>query len=513
MKREEDIASSSLIYSSASGRYSATYINTDYWLKGGFMKYVSNDMKPIGYYCSEHNNLIGSKQVAVKVETEYTKYLPILQMFNINLKGEAKFTDTRNVSRDLDPYDGHTSGLRLSPTVLKDSRIDITQNDLLAGPVRLILNFTDRGVTICARGEFRKHFVPLDNSNFKDRSTSGKVLIFTIYTLNTPELIGTIYRGSNYLETLSNTLSDGLSDEVSDMKTVYKYAAKACQELNSSDNDYFSTARSNTVKVVTLQTVSEEDLKNNKTLFLGNLEWLMSQSNPVEIAQNPTTNFAAYGSSDYRNVLMKNTFTCYIVDPDERISDRWVNIAGMPTKIPKVKTGKEMVGLHWLFVDANGDVSKKHQLTKEEMDSCDFIFRTEEEAISGANLKQQYKDQIDTLKHNLEHDKVRAQTELARVKHDSEVIIAQLKRDLEELKHHREIEGLDRKQNYEFQKTDLELGRDRIKNEYDRSSMDQKFYYDSRRYARDDRMETIKNIGLGLTLATTMFLVFKKASG
>lgn len=484
------------------------------------MKHVSNEMKLIGYYCTENNQLIGSKQVAVKLESEYSKYLPILQLFNINLKGEAKFTDTRNFSNDLDPYDGYTSGLRLSPTVIKDKRIDITQNDLLAGPVRLILNFTDRGISICSHGEYRKHFVPLDSTMLKDKSTAGKVLIFTIYTLNTPELVGTVYRGSNYLETLANTIEGGIGDPVSDMQKVYRYAVKACEELNSSDNDYYSTSRSNTIKIVSLQTVDEEDLKNNKSVYLSNLELVISRLSPVEIEQNPTTSFAAYGSADYRDVLLKNSFSCYIVDPEGKISDRWINIAGLPVKVPKVKSGKEMVGFHWLFVDDAGNVSKKNQFTKEEMDSCEFIYKTEEEAIHGADLRQQYKDQLETLKHNLEHDKVKAQTELTRVKHDSEMIISNLKRELEEVKHEKEMESLNRKQDYEFQKSDLDLGKDRIKNEtdyyknlYDRGMLEQKFHYDSRRYARDDRMETIKNIGLGLTLATTMFLVYKKATG
>lgn len=478
------------------------------------MNHVNIQMKTVGFYCTDSEDIYNGSTLRAVIEDKFTSYLPVVNLFNINQAAEVKFTNTINKGSEIVTYNKGVSTKNLDDSTIRSKRIDITQNDLFMGPVRMVLNFTSRPVTIGMGGELRKTFARLNQDKFTEQS--GKLLVFSIYTLNTPSFIYDTYGNGNYLETMSNYLDGKVGEEVSEMREIYKYAESKWHKFKRLNNGCMP----NSIKVICLHEIEEELLSAGNQQYITNLGWVIGNVDLVNLNDNPQTEINSFGNKDLRAAFERNSFLCYIVDNNDQISDRYINIAGHVRKISKVKNKAMVNGLY--FVATDNDSSRDNEIIckLEDIDDSEYVYKSIEEANEGANVRQKYKDELDIAKAKLETAKIEASSEIIRIKADHERELGIVKAEAERNKAQREAESLDKKIDHENKKFNIDIEREQLRAELDfykgtmdKGTMDKKYHYETKRYERDNFVETLKTVGAVAGLAATIFLVYKKANG
>lgn len=477
-------------------------------------------MQPIGVYLTDSSDLYNGINQRVHVEDKYKGYLPILNMFSINGSAEVIFSDTRDKSKEVISYNRCLSNKNLDSETIRTKRIDITHNDLYLGPIRILLNYTSQAVTVNMANEYRKTYPRIQQDQFEEYM--GKIMIFSIFTLNTPALIQATTGNGNYLEAMYNKLKHRPGDEIKEMYSVYEYAESKWPLFKQLPNGCIA----NSIKVVCLQIVDEKEIMNQPDhhIYLRNLDTCISFDNLLEIKENPSTQIKGIGGREIQSIIKNNSFICYLVDNNDMVSDRYINLAGNVKKINKIKDGTMVNGLYMIHTGDDGKSDMEMLCTLEDIDKNEFVYRSVEEATNGANIRQKYKDEV-------ELSKVERESLISKLKQEHDLQLLKMKADheknkleMEERLHAIKLESeskksevVDKKTHHESTKYDLDSQREILKLEselekyrMDKMSMRSKYYHDERRHERDTTVETLKTIGAVAGLAATGFIIYKK---
>lgn len=479
-------------------------------------------MQPIGVYLTDSTDVYNSTTQRAFIDERYKGYVPIVDAFNIRGTADVIFSDTRDKSNEVTTYDRGLSNKNLDHETIRSKKIDTTHNDLFMGPIRIPLNYTSFAISVNMPNEYRKTFPRIDQEKFQQYL--GKFMIFSIYTLNTPTLIQATTGNGNYLETMISKLKLRQSPEIEEMRRIYEFAESKWPLFKQLPNGCIA----NSIKVICLQVIEEKDLLSQKdrSIYLRNIDTLVSLENILEMPESPSTQLKGIGGDELLSIIKSNSFVCYIVDNNDAISERYINLAGNIKKINKIKDPKIVNGLYVIHTGPDGKPNIETVCTLEDIDKNEFVYRSLEEATRGANIRQRYKDEVELAKSELENARVSSSMEAIKLKQEYEARYMQLKLEMEEklqsLKVQAEqskVQVVDKKNVQEERKFDLDLKREIIKLEneieryrLDRASSRTKFYHDERKYERDSTIETLKTIGAVAGLLATGVILYRKFS-
>ena len=494
------------------------------------LKTLYLNSKIIGMYLSDHGSVYSNDKTTF-IDSELSDYIPILNFIEINHKKEVTFANGINKNQEVVTYNKSTSNRSFREDVIRRDFLDVTENDLFVGPITIFLNFTNYNITVIDKNEFRKTFVPIRNKHLE--KFEGKFIIFYLRTLNTPKLIQNISGCTNYLESLTDKFKNCNASNIEEMKRVIKYAADRWSETNI----FNAASMSNSLKIATIVEVSETEFINNKnnTLYLINQELVVTLDNIIEADSHPHTTNSLLTNPGISKEVRKNSFTCYIVDNNDKISDRYVNIAGTVKKINKIKDPNLIDGLYIITVDSDGKTHNEILCKLEDIDNNKYVYKSIEEANIGADLKTQYKDNVEIAKTELEVNKVTEANKGLETKAKYELIIkeqeAKLKEYLTELERVRNefklnLEAFKAKEEKEL--TEKKYMLDKLKmedeirairerrdyesylRELDRRNYFIKQNYEEIKYQRDSFVEGLKTIGAVAGVLATGFLIYNK---
>ena len=488
------------------------------------------DNKVIGMYLSDSSGVYfngDEKSKTAFITSEFSNYIPILDLLQINHRQEVKFANGINKNEEVVTYNKGISGRSYTDSVIRQNNIDVSVNDLFVGPMTLFLNFTQYNLTVINNKEFRKTFVPIENNHLDD--FKGKVVIMNLHTLNTPKNIQNVTGCSNYLEVLLDRFKNRNAPNISEMKEVIKYAYDKWGESKF----FAAMQQSNSIKIATMIELHETEFNKEVTdgLFLVNQDLILTLDTIVEAKEHPATTNPAMANRGLQEDIRKNSFTCYIVDKDDQIADRYINIAGVVKKITKIKDHNLINGLHIITTDHEGNSHDEVVADLENLDNNRYVYRSAEEANTGADMRVQYKDTIDTKRSELEVTKLDKTAEGLEMKNFFEMLNRQHATEMDRVRGEIKIvtdlvkavterDNMVDKRKLERDKTDGEIRTTAVKRDYDymRFDMDnrshrQKVDYESTRYERDSFVEGLKTVGAVAGVMATGFLVYSKFAG
>jgi len=488
------------------------------------MKTINIKPKILGMYLSDTKKVYTSADPSQNsfFTKEGVNYLPILNMFEIKSYEDIVFCDGKLTTNEINTHNttvANKNNIYLDQDYIEKTRIDITQNDLLLGPVNIVLNLTDYNITIGLSNEYRKTYKGIKSAPLSEYN--GKVIILSITSFNNPKMIHNTFTYSNYFTTLIDKFRAKNNSKYSEIIEMLEY-------LNTTWGDAklkYRLEGGSCIKLVTAIEVDIGDIVNDsaKTIYVPNKGMTISTEDIVAMPDHPGTD-AIFNTGDIKEYIRNNSFICYIIDNNDKISDRYINIAGHVTKIMKFKNPNMVSGLYFLRTSDTGKTSSESICKLEEIDSNNFVYKSIEEANEGADIRSKYKDSLEKAKQELESLKLDKTNEGLLLKSELERKNLELKLDYETklkeqmLEHEREIQEL--RINLEHNKINNEETTFKNKAEYEtfkhfieEMSLKTKKNYEEDKYKRETTVETIKTVGsiAGLVIGLyTIYTKFKK---
>ena len=436
----------------------------------------------------------GEKKIFFNPKNQH--HLAILDNFQFDPKDDIRFTKARRVDEDI----RSTNKTELSAEIVSKSFLDVRTNDLFIGAQRVCLNFLDRNVIITSREGIPKLYRPLTSKAFPDYQ--GKILIYSVLTINTPAGLRAAGYHDNPLELVKNRLINtnmNISREVSKM---LEYALQKCQEADP--------GVSHTLKLIVVSTIEGhyiEAMKRGVEVYMPDKDLQVSLRKMGEVELH---NRLRAGTNDPGVIegVRENGVACYIVDNSDQIGDRYTLVAGMVKKIPKVKSTTQYEGLHILSLDESKLPTPDAHIPLDKIDESRFIFKTHEEALSGADARTKYLNES-------EERKVKMAEEALQNRQTYEDRIRKLETEQREneLRHQKTISDMKLAMEIEKQETDRQKYHlERQKFALDGVGMERKDTYEKVRYSRDTTVEMIKTVGAVAGLAATGYMIYKNFS-
>lgn len=509
-------------------------------------KYLRLKSVPIGMYFTDAASLGYGKGCAPYwLSSKDMPYLPVLNWIQFNDDAEVRLASGETIGKDITTYNENQRLNRLSDSILTRSKLNVTTNDLFVGPVRIALNFTNKHVTITSSSGLAKCFSPLENSGFSQ--FDGRLLILEIHTLNSIDRIHELYGYTNYLKTLRDRCAGRSDLAAQEITNVYDYVLTHL----TANKALTSGVRTDTYKVATMLDVPVlEMLEHGSSKVLSvlskdleiTLEDIVAAPMHDRLAQDYVTDRSVM------ETIRGHGLSCFLVDNHDKLSDRFINFAGMVRKVPKIKSNDKIDGLYITSIDASQHLTVDAVTPLEEIDKMRYIYKSIEEAESGADMRVQYSDQLELQKLDKanesmglkgdheqrlrEHDLLMRQraAELETAAREQALDFDARKRALEmEASAHKarlDAEAVQRKaeheafmqqlkQTAESQKQESE----RLKHQYDRSHMqmsNESLYvkrdYEHAKYERDSTVETIKTVGAVAGLLAGGYAIYSKFS-
>lgn len=462
--------------------------------------------KILGMYYSDSGNVYNNSRTNLFVSNEMNGYVPILDLIEIKKNEDLRFVDGKNVENEIVTYNKLTNSRNLDQRTIKTRKIDVTPNDLYLGAVRLLLNFSDHYVTANLPGEFRKTYAPLESTKLENYK--GKIFLIEIHTFNTPQFIRDVTGCTNYLETLLNKFKLTTSNNLQEIKMLLEY-------INSHwlSSNYFEVKETtSTIKIATMIEVDQifliKDLK--KEVYITNKDVTLSLHTIIETSEHPDTMNVLINQRETQDYLKSNSFICYIVDNENLISDRYINIAGSVRKIQKIKNATMVNGLYIITTDENAKPHTEIICGLDKIDENQYVFRTVEEANTGADIKNKYKQELEKSRHDLELERISRSNESLelKTKHEREINDLKLKyqertdalkKEMETFKALKDRESIESKTSY-----------DDYKYRMDTRHLGTKTNYEERKFERDNTIETLKTVGAVVGLVAGGMVFYSK---
>ena len=465
------------------------------------MRHIFRNNKVLGMYLSDNGDVYNNERHKGFIGNGSDIYAPILNLIQLNNNEEIRFIDGENKNKEIVTYNVHTStNKNLSPTAIKAKRFNVSVNDLLAGPVKILLNFTKYNVTLSCRDGFSKTFVPIENDNCD--AFKGRIILLTLRTLNSPKVIQDITGVTSYIDTLLSKESASDYKRKSEVKAVYEFVQRHWADIKAKN----LSLANNTIKIVSMTEVFEIDLEDRQDsqIFLANQDIALTRENILDAKSHPDAVGDVLNDPRLRTQIHENSFVCFITDNQDKIGDRYVNVAGSVMKVPKVKKPGLVDGLYVVFFSENGERYRESFVPLEDMEQNPYICRSAEEANIGASKKTQYQDEIETSRLDAANEAVRLKREIDAERHRHEVEkdrqekeILSLRADLERKKIH---EGL-RQAEQESRRIHL-----------DSRMAHMKAFQDAKKYKRDSTLETLKVVGSVAGLLAGGFALYGRFS-
>jgi hypothetical protein len=466
------------------------------------MKTITPDTKILGMYLPNTKALYPgvTREAKFNIVPGNIDYLPVLELFSLKDNEEITLVDGNNVSNDLPTYNSAASSQNLTSAVIANKRLDVSQNDLLLGPVTIVINLTGHNVTICTDDGLKKMFRSIKSD--KLNSHDGKLLILTLYTFNNPRMFRGETEHSNYFEILhaQQKIVYERTNKHKDLLDIYAYLLTQGEILKSK----VYSDEGNCVKVATMDVLEKKHLleSTNKYAYIQARRMLVGLTTPGNVIEHPLSS-TILNIVDLQKKLIKNSVVCYIVDNEDKIKDRYINYAGTVLKVDKIKEPSIPDALYVIRTDSEGHSSESKACGLDELDANKYVYTSREEANSGADVQRSYTDDLAKTRADQEAYKLKQAKDLLELEAHYDKLMRELKLDHETKRMEQEARSLREKAAYE---------RSSIydKRNYERDSYRAKDYYETAKFERDSTLETIKTVSAIAGVAATGYLIFSK---
>lgn len=434
------------------------------------MKTVTKTSKIVGGHIPELSD-IHSNTEAIVIEDEFDCYLPILSGFSRVMDFELRLMNMESHRESIYTHNKNRNDRWLSDQKVRETKIDVTRNDLSLGPERIILNFTDRPLTVGDRGEMRKTYAPIYNEKLSQ--FAGKILILEVHALNTPDFINEMSGVDDYLTVLTSELK--LVDDpnrVVKMLDIYTYARKLYHKAMREYNEF----RSNSIKVISLLAIEGRDvadLNNRDRLYIQEYDLVLSREDITQVSFQEIIKKCEI--NNFGELFNNNSFICYINDPEDRIGNRYISVGGKACRVPKVSLPEQVEGLHVKF-KSDGEIFEEAVVPLDELDKNGLVYKSREEANEGIDvIEKQKQENIKLLEEN-KLLRLQVERDLLEVKRDHDLELNKISREHEEYKLKAEREKEEFKLKVEKEREEYKNKLDREKDERERLTMAEDYY-------------------------------------
>ena len=482
-------------------------------------------------------------------------YMPIWESLTFNGSSDLVLTEGETKSREVSTYNEHVSNKSLDSSTVKYKKLDITQNDLQFGSTVLLFNFTTQPVTVNGPSGIRKTYSPITNDQMED--FKGKIIVFEITPINTPEFISCLTQVDNYLEILEAEYRKNPNPRLKETYELYDFANKVYNKHRREIN----IPKSNNLKTVTCMELSSIEVEKMKTddIYIPCYSTVFSFKTINQISPNPIHSLSGFNLEDVESLLREGTVSAFINDTDTRKGPRFISVAGIVTEVRKINN-LEMSEGFYLGFSKDGRLIPELVCTMEDLDNYPHLYKTKEEASTGADLKGLFSQETELLKSK--NDRLRAESEANKIElqkqlmfHTNEIdrerneaerkahdlrlhydeqtrlmklendkALHSLKLELEQAKtqstlvqHNTKTEREVMSTEQSIQKNESDVYKEFFKtmNEKQRTYMDneslgRKHYYDERKYERDSFVETLKTGAAIAGVVATGILLYSK---
>lgn len=439
------------------------------------------------------------------------RYFPLLDLIHIKSKSELRFTTGEGISNDLIAYNEHTSSQRLNRNIIQRSKLDITANDLFVGGITICLNFTKYNITVVSDFGIPKMFRPLDSDKFPEYD--GELVFFRLHTLNSPQSVRNVHGQQNYLENIMADRTGTTSIKERESLGVIQFVLNNIHS-NKSVSD---AAISDTIKVATVFRLREEEFQlrstgEHKDVYVPNKGLLLSLNTPTGVDVHPSLREALTNDRDVLEAIKANGVSCFIIDNDDTIGDRYFNFAGQVIKIPKLKSKENVNGLYVGSIDSSKHFNVENITELDKIDQNKYVYKSAEEALDGADLKTKFMEESELRKiiraEEAQNSKLEFEARYRKLDEESRAKINELEEESRKSKLQHEDEV--RKMNIQLER--LKTDGTAQKHTLETETMFRKNQFEATKYERDNFIETIKTIGAVAGLALGVFALVSKFS-
>ncbi|MDD2819432.1 MAG: hypothetical protein PHN51_11650 [Candidatus Nanopelagicales bacterium] len=488
------------------------------------MKTISGNLRVAGIYITDGDNvsLTGAARSYWKSKDD-VKYLPLLKLFTFHSSSDIVFTTGENIADDITTHNSLTSNKRPSPEVMLKSRIDVRPNDLTIGGVVIGLNFTKYNLTIQSDIGISGTYRPLTNSSLKQYD--GKLVLFRVFALPTPDAYHALTGVSNYLETLiereRGKTSIGHEQRLEVLRTVAEFWNTS---PGNTPNHKFGQ-----LKVCQITEIPESMLMDRDKpvdLYVRSLRLVVTTKGLLDIPDHGDLSRAGADAELVADTIREHGTVCYIVDNKNTIGHRYYSFAGTVREVPRRHDENAIDGLYIVSADKNHQIHTDAFTPLAEIDNNRFIFKSREEAESGADKRAQFTQEAELTRLNKQVQVEDAKLNVLMTKSEVEALLARIraeseadKRNSEREKTQHEQELIRIKGEHEREMAALRTSQksmdfdfDRVKYMYDARSLQNKERYESDRYSRDSTLETLKTAGSVAGLLAAGFIAYRKFS-
>ena len=484
------------------------------------MKEVTRKKTYFGAYLPDNDSeSIYNNGMYFSSKDNLKRYIPLVETFTCDFSTEVSLVDGNNKFNEIRGYNGNNNNRNLNEKAISKHRINLTQNDLSVGSQLLVFNFTNKNISIDTPNGLRKTYVPINNEKLSDYA--GNIVFFEITALNTPSFISKLTGIDNYLNVLSEHFATNPSTDIKETYELYLFVENLLKE-KSLDTRQF---KSNSIKTVSLLELTSSDvaMMNDGDIFVAGHNLVVSFKSLVDISSNPSHKLSGFNTTDYQNILNLSGVGLFLNDCDNKIGDRFTYISGKSARIVSLKKNELAEGLYRTSFK-NGAIRNEFISSLEDIDNLSYVYKTREEAMSGADTTSIYNDTIVKNKAELEHMRVESQRALVEQQVHYDRLMKEAQMELErvkasstltqhEAKNKREVmstEHAERKNESDNYKEILKVLSETHKTNLDNGSMHRKNYYEEKRYERDSTVETIKTVAAIAGVVATGFLIYKK---
>lgn len=482
------------------------------------------------------NEMIYRNEVGSTVDQRYTKFLPLLEELNTSGDMGVRFVNPDNRDETITQYNANSKDCFLDDNTVSKTKIDLTMNDLRVGSDLLVLNFTNSIITTSTAGESYKTFGKIVNERLD--VFEGKVVIFEVTSVNREDVMRMVTNIENFYDSVVERLM-GLIQirRINKQIDIYNKAKEMYENVITKYGQFYD----NTIKVVNILVLGGNDINklvSGTDLFIDEYGLVISTKGPLEMAINPLSRHEPYISPELYENLMKNGIRCYINDPTNRLSDRYIHVIDRVIKIPKLRDFSSPAGM---FIKIDSDMESYVGLNETESDSIlieldkvdelDYVYKTIEEAEGGADRIHKLENESKTKLAQLNIDKINLERELMNKRLELEQLRADLNREKEEIeleyrayedkirreKDASEMERLKYKDSSDTKKSELELLKEQFKLENEMRDKQLESIMDREKFSREvfksntsTVSDTLKVVGAILAFAAGGYVLYKK---
>lgn len=523
-----------------------------------FLEYTEVS-KIIGGYSPDGEGIFQkSNSFGILMDKPYERFIPMISGFSRNHQVELEILDPSCRENKIGTYDRNNPKSSLTEQVIGSKYLDVTRNDLSFSSDIIILNFTDKAISVCNDKGIVKMYAPLRNVNLE--AHRGHVYFVEVNSLNNGDFVSNYFDDPDYLSTIISKYNQKVSK--TSPRDLFKTIDVFTKVKEIHDSVVLNGGKfvSNSIKVISLLPIDNyyvQELHKGKEVHVLEYKALMSMSGPSEMGFNKYIDTDYTLTSNVLSLLSKHNMTCFINDPRNEIGERFTYIAGNVVRIPKMHDKGQTSKLYMRF--SGLEITKENELLEdnileislEEMDELPYIYKTVEDAEAGANRELLAEKEFIIRENTLRNEKLRAELELSelkkamdheKLKADSDLLdkrkeIESLKMEMEALKASNDINRTERKDDFEEKKYEREmlleeekaklakakerwdLEREELKASLARSNYNHEREMNSIKYQQENNktnneavLQTLKAVGGVVALAAVGYTIYKNFS-